>query len=269
MSFRQEVRLIAENRIEDLMGIGCTIYLQITPARRQEIAERIEPALMSGWTVVSDFHRERQPRDGPPHDIYWHQVRTHNDRVDVGALLEFGERFAEIDDQLKIERAREGDPEFWQQLVEDHGRDRAIDMILSTSGGGAGFLRISARMTGETADTPRTLTDDPGELDLGGDERRVEPMLEVDFSRNREYPGDEVFRDMVLRRFMGELVRVEPSETGVLLGGAMLRSVEDLGEAMAWLGEELGVGLEDVAVVCRVFRVRDANGGQARTVTGP
>lgn len=221
--------------VQEFPTVGCEIELRITPARRLDIGQRLDSALPTSaagieWTRVSSFHRTTD--NGI--DFYWHHIETHNNRVPLPILFEFGERFAEIDEQLNIERVQEEDPELFEDTVESLGRQRALELFSDIGGSGAQLVRIGARVE---SGMPADMT--------------AEVLLRVDVGRPIE---EEVMQSVVGREFMGQLLRVERAdETAYLLGGSLTANIEQVREVIDFLDAELDVAREESAVVCRAI----------------
>lgn len=223
-----EMRDEIESRV--FPSVGCEIVLAIRPARLQTIAERLDPALPAEWEVISTFHRELD--NG--RELFFHRIETYNDRVSVPVLLEFADRYAEIDEQINIEMAKQDAPEEFDKAVESLGRERAIEMFAGLAGSGANLVQLRSV-------TEENLSDAGSEVLL-----RVDLGVRLDDAEVTGIMGQE---------FMGKLIRVEkvgPSE--YLMGGELVSNVEQVRETVGKLEEMFDVSRENSAIVCESVR---------------
>lgn len=241
-----EMRQEIEQRMgETLPSVGCEVVLALVPARNLEIAERLEPALAPTWEVQTEFHRTTD--DG--HDLYFHRVLTHNDRVPAPELLEFGERFEEIDKQLKIEQVREQSPDVYEETIESLGRERAFEFF-GDLGGGENLVQLRAMPIGGLRGELEIVESDLPET--AADAASAEVLLRVDFE-DLAAPEDDVRRMFVDEPFMGWLWKVERvGETEYLLLGTVTNNVSNVRAVLDHLSESaVDMDPENATVVCR------------------
>lgn len=218
-----------EEKLDQYPALGCELVLALTPARPMEIADRLEPALPSGWELRSLYHREMN--DGQT--LHFHRIFTNNDRVPVDVLLEFGDRYQQIDDQLKIERAREAAPEAFEDALEDFGRSEALEMFGNIGGTGARLVQVVAN----TREVHEGVT--------------AEALLRV----NVDFVGtaEEFHRNFIQEPWLGTFIRVDRvGESEYLIGGGLLHNLFEIEQVTDFLESGMGADPTEAAVVCRV-----------------
>lgn len=218
-----------ERRMREMPGIGCQIVLSPGPAARRELADRLEPILPPEWTVDSEFHRTTDSGK----DLYFHTIETHNNRVPIPTLKQFGDKFSEVKRQQSVELAREESPEVFDEAIDALGRAEAVEMFGDIGISDASGLRIFARPIERTA------------VDVDAD-----VFIRIKFGAPIT---SHQFTGLIKREFKGELVQVMwTSQYSGLLGGEPASTVGDVRQALKALDEEFTVETDESAIVCRV-----------------
>lgn len=195
-----------------------------------DIANRLANAIPQNWTIASGFHRTTN--DG--YDLYFHQVETHNDRVTVPSLMQFGEQFQDIDDHLKIERVRDESPGVFDEAVDFLGREEALEMFTDMGGSGARLVNISAKQVGVRVE-----------------DVRAEILLRVEL----DYPiSEDDFQRFIATEFMGKVIRAERAgNRQYLLGGSLTHNIAAVRETLDVIEATFDTDREGSAIVCRAI----------------